>query len=102
MERRRSIALGLIVGAAVLALIAVPAVFTAMAAVASFSGCFLACSAPEPVDGALWTGLTLVLLALPVVAGLMAARVRSMRGGLMFLGFAAVLLGGYLALQRVI
>lgn len=101
---RRSPVLGIVVGLAVLAIVAVPALFTATAAVAGFTGCLIECSEPEPdaLVGALWAAVTLVLLSLPVGAGLVAGRVGSARGWLVVLGVALGLIVVYGALQAVI
>jgi threonine/homoserine/homoserine lactone efflux protein len=61
---------GVAVGLGVLALVAVPAVVTAAFALASLTWS----DPPEPAVGALWAGITLLLLALPLAAGLVTAR----------------------------
>lgn len=104
MAASRSPLVGILVGLAVLALVAVPAFFSATAAVAGFAGCLFECSEPEPdpAVGALWTGLTLVLLALPVAAGLATVRVGSVRGWLLLAAVGIVALVAYLVLQGVV
>lgn len=99
---RRTPRHGILVGLAVLAIIAVPALFTAAAAVASFTGCFIACSVPDRSVGALWAGRTLVLLVLPIAAGLVAARVHSACGWLVAVLVVVVLLACYVLLQGVL
>jgi hypothetical protein len=46
-------------------------------AYASFTGCFLSCTMPEPGTGLVWSAVAVVLLALPVALGLATAGVRS-------------------------
>jgi hypothetical protein len=89
--KRRLASLG--VGVGVLAVVALPLGFAGFAALASFSGCFLECSEPEPLVGALWAGIALFLLAVPVVAGLVTARVLTAPGWSIALGLTAVFLG---------
>lgn len=84
---------GLAVGLGVLALVAVPAGFTAFAALVSFSGCFIQCSESEPVIGVLYAALALLLLAVPVVAGLVTARVLTAPGWRIALTIAALIVG---------
>lgn len=52
-----------------LALVAAPAAAAAFLAVAGFSGCFLVCTEPDPVEGALLAGIAMLLLALPLGLG---------------------------------
>jgi len=66
---------GAAVGVVVLVLVATPVMVTAWLAQSGFTGCFDACSEPQPLLGVLMVGLTLCLLALPVVAGLVTAGV---------------------------
>ena len=77
--RRRWAGVG--VGLLVLAIVAVPAFWTAMFAYAGFSGCFLECARPRPLRGAMWAAACLVLLACPVGAGLLTARRSGRPGG---------------------
>lgn len=79
---------GLTVGFGVLALVGLPAYFTGIFALAAFSGCFIGCAEPHPAFGALWTGITVLLLTIPGVAGVVAARVRP-RGAWLAAAFAA-------------
>ncbi len=97
---KRSALVGWLAGVVALALVAVPAFYAAIFAIAGYTGCFLSCSEPEPLSGLLWTGVTIVLLALPVAAGLVAVRVRSL-GGWLAVGAVVVvaLLIGYQWLQ---
>lgn len=94
--------LGAVVAAGVLALVAVPAFYTALFAVAGFSGCFLECNTPDPMVGMGWSIITLVLLALPIAAGLVATRVRSKRGWLIVAVVVCALYVIYKLSQRVI
>ncbi len=84
------------------AVIAVPAFWAATFALAGFTGCFIECAQPGPTIGVLWTGIALVLLACPVVAGLVAVWVRSRRGWLIVAAAVVILLAGYRALQGVV
>jgi hypothetical protein len=61
--------------------VAVPATWMGLAAVWSFSGCFITCSQPDPVVGTFWALSALVLLALPVVVGVFTARAISGKRG---------------------
>lgn len=82
----------MLVGFGVLALVVWPTAVSIYFAVASFSGCFLECSQPEPAVGVLWAAIAVFLLVIPVAAGLITARVHSARGWLIaFLAIAAVL-----------
>jgi hypothetical protein len=67
---------GLVLGAAMLAVVSVPVFWTGLFTLASFSGCFLSCGEPEPLVGLLWGGVTLLLLSLPALVGVGAARSR--------------------------
>ena len=101
--RRHPRLYGTLVGLGVFALVAVPAAWSGLGAVASFSGCFLSCSEPEPLVGAFWALSALVLLALPVITGVLTARAISRRSGsvrALKIFALAVLLG--MALLRLI
>ena len=74
-KRRRPLA-GVVVGTAVLAIVAVPAFWAGMFTMASLSGCFLECSKPDPANAAGWGAIAVLLLVLPVSAGLAVARAR--------------------------
>lgn len=63
------------VGVGVLALVTFPALMTAFFALASFRWS----DPPEPSVGVLWAGITLILLGLPVAAGVVTARQQSPR-----------------------
>jgi hypothetical protein len=94
--------LGVLAGLGVLVLVAVPAGWSAYFALVSFTGCFIECSEPEPGTGVLWGSLALFFLGLPVLAGLIVARVPLRRGLPWLIGLGgAVMLGAILA-QRVI
>lgn len=92
---------GLLVGIGVFLVICVPAAGTAYLAVISLSGCLLECSHPAPVRGAMWTLVTLVLLAAPVAVGLTVARVPLRRSGPWLLGLVVAASLGLFLLQRV-
>jgi hypothetical protein len=74
-------------------LVALPAAVSALAAAMSFDGCptdggfrsdehgIFACHAARPVEGTLLALVALVLLALPVIAGVLTARAVSRRPG---------------------
>jgi len=85
------------VGVGALAVVALPVGLAAFGAMIGFSGCFLTCSEPEPLIGAFWAGVALYLLAVPVVAGLVTARVLTALGWRIALALPAVLLGFLLA-----
>jgi len=96
-ERRRLAGVG--VGAGVLVLVAVPVSISVVLAVFSFS---------EPGSGrwigALFAGFALILLAIPVVAGLLTARVLTASGWKVTLVITALGLGlllGPLTLSRL-
>lgn len=75
----RSRLAGVLVFVLLLAAVALPAGFSALAALLSFSGSSLYAdgeSQPEVAAGLGWTAVALLLLALPVVLGLTVARVR--------------------------
>jgi hypothetical protein len=82
-----------LVAVILLVLVAAPAFWTTVFAVASFTGCFLECTTPEPWVGVLWVGVTAVLIAVPVLAGVYAAGVRGM-----WLRVSLVIFGGLLLL----
>lgn len=67
-------------GVVVLALVAVPAFWTAVLAYSAFTGCFLECTGPQPGVGLLWAGTTAALLGLPVVAAAPVVRARRRPG----------------------
>jgi len=79
---------GLGVGVGVLVLVAVPVGLSAMLAVFCFSA-----SGSGPWIGALFAGIVLILLALPVVAALVAARVWTASGWKIALAISAIGLG---------
>ena len=92
---------GILVGLAVLALVAPPAGVAGFFALAAFSGCFLGCAEPDRAVGAFWAAIAVLLLALPVAAGLIAARVHSLRGWLLASGGAAACLIIWQVSQKV-
>ncbi|MBO0830056.1 MAG: hypothetical protein J2P24_19965 [Streptosporangiales bacterium] len=65
--------LGIVIALGGLAALAVPAFFTTMLAYAGFSGCLLECTRRHPVLAVVWTLDTVVLVAAPVVAGVLVA-----------------------------
>lgn len=89
-------------GAVVLALCAVPLFWTAVFAIAGFTGCFLGCSEPEPAVGALWGGIALLLGSAPVAAGALAGGYRvgaaAAVGGVVTVALLVVLVIGHAAL----
>lgn len=96
---------GVVAGLSVLAAVAVPAFITALFALASFTYS----EPPEPTVGALWAGITVLLLTLPVAAGLLVSRerspgrvVRSSRGWLTIGVVATVLVALWRILVRVV
>ncbi len=98
---------GVAVGVVVLALVAIPVAFAAFVAALDFAGCTDGCSGgvgmmrdtpAKPGQGIIMVGIALLLLALPVVAGVLVARVRSRRGRLISGLAGAVLLTLYLLL----
>lgn len=100
--RYRLPGLGVLAGLGVLVLVAVPAGWSAYFALVSFTGCFIECGEPEPGTGVLWGSLATFFLVLPVLTGLVVARVPLRRGLPWLIGLGgAVALGGILA-QRVI
>jgi hypothetical protein len=84
---------GLAVGLGVLVLVAVPLGYIAFAALVSFSGCFIECSEPEPMVGVLYAAIALLLLAVPLVAGLVTARVLTAPGWRIALTIAVLIVG---------
>jgi hypothetical protein len=58
-------------------LLAYPIGVVGLLAYASFSGCFISCTAPSPGAGLVWSALAGVLLALPPALGMATAGVRS-------------------------
>ena len=84
---------GLAVGLGVLALVAVPAGFVAFAALVSFSGCFIECSEAEPLVGVLYAAIAMLLLAIPLVAGLVTARVLTAPGWRIALTIVGLIVG---------
>ncbi|HEU4543188.1 MAG TPA: hypothetical protein VFR23_18810 [Jiangellaceae bacterium] len=100
--RYRRPGLGVLAGLGAFVLVAIPAGWSAYFALVSFTGCFIECGKPEVGTGVLWGSLATFLLAVPVITGLVVARVPLRRGlpWLMGLG-GAVTLAGVLA-QRVI
>ena len=94
--------LGVLAGLGVLVLVAVPAGWSAYFALVSFTGCFIECGEPDTGTGVLWGSLALFFLGLPVLTGLVVARVPLRRGLPWLIGVGgAVTLGGVLA-QRMI
>jgi hypothetical protein len=94
--------LGVLAGLGVLVLVAVPAGWSAYFALVSFTGCFIECGEPDTGTGVLWGSLALFFLGLPVLTGLVVARVPLRRGLPWLIGLGgAVTLGAILA-QRVI
>ena len=100
--RYRRPGLGVLAGLGVLVLVAVPAGWSAYFALVSFTGCFIECGEPDTGTGVLWGSLALFFLGLPVLTGLVVARVPLRRGLPWLIGLGgAVTLGAILA-QRVI
>ena len=58
-------------------LLAHPIGVVGLLAYASFSGCFISCTAPSPGSGLVWSALAGVLLAVPPALGMATAGVRS-------------------------
>ena len=76
--------------------------WSAYFALVSFTGCFIECGEPDTGTGVLWGSLALFFLGLPVLTGLVVARVPLRRGLPWLIGLGgAVTLGAVLA-QRVI
>lgn len=73
-DRRRRIGWGIVVGLLVAVVVAVPAFWTVLFAAFSFTGCFIECNEPQPAVGALWAGLSVLLVLTPVFAGMTVAR----------------------------
>lgn len=101
-DRYRRPGLGILAGLVVLLIVAVPAGILVWFALLAFSGCFIECSQPQPAVGALWGGLAIFLLALPVAAGLLVARVPLARGWPWLVGAATLILVGALYAQRIV
>jgi hypothetical protein len=100
--RYRRPGMGVLAGLGVLVLVAVPAGWSAYFALVSFTGCFIECGEPDTGTGVLWGSLALFFLGLPVLTGLVVARVPLRRGLPWLIGLGgAVTLGAILA-QRVI
>ena len=72
---------GTLVGLGVFAVVAVPAAWMGLAAIWSFTGCFITCTQLDPFVGTFWALSALVLLALPVVVSVITARAISRRRG---------------------
>jgi hypothetical protein len=84
---------GMLVALVGFVLVALPAAVSAFGAAMSFDGCptdgggqsdehgIFACHAARPVEGTLFVLVALVLLALPVIAGVLTARAVSRRPG---------------------
>ena len=89
---RRPVA-GVAVGIAILALVALPMAGSVILASIGFTGCVGQCSEPEPLLGALWGGIVLLLLTLPVLAGLITARVLTAWGWKIALAASALTAG---------
>ncbi len=85
-----------------LALVAMPAGWTGFLALISFNGCLVECGAPEPGAGALWASVTAVLLALPVIVGLVVARIDIRRAWPWLAGSAGLVLLVVILAQRVV
>ncbi len=81
------------VGIGVLALVAVPVYISALLALIAFTGCVGECSEPVPFLGAQWAGIVLLLLALPILAGLIAGRVLTALGWKIALASSALISG---------
>ncbi len=79
------------VGTAVLALLAVPLLWTTVFAVAGFTGCFLGCREPEPAVGVLWGTIAWLCACAPVAAAALAGGYR-LRAALPVIGLLAVVL----------
>jgi len=101
-RKGRHTGLGVVVGLVVLAVVAVPAAWSGLLALWSFSGCFIECSQPEPGRGAIWAGIAIFLIALPVFAGVAVARVPLRRVWPWFLGVLVLVVVGATLAQRVV
>jgi hypothetical protein len=73
--RRRPYAAG-IVGVLMFGVCAVPLYWTSLFAWASFTGCFISCSEPEPAVGIMWGAVALLSLIAPFAAGALAGGYR--------------------------
>lgn len=93
---------GLLAGLGVFVVVAVPAGWAAYFSLLSFTGCFIECSEPEPGVAAMWASVAIFLLALPIVTGLVVARVPLRRGLPWLVGLAGVLLLAAAYAQRVV
>jgi hypothetical protein len=94
-EKRRPAGMG--VGVGVLALVAVPAASAAFAALICFTGCFMGCTDPSPMAGVLYAGVALILLTVPVIAGLATARVLAGRRWQIVVATGTIIAGFVLA-----
>lgn len=94
--------LGVLAGLSLLVLVAVPAAWFAYFALVSFTGCFIECGPPDVGTGVLWGSLALFLLALPVLIGLIVARVPLRRALPWLIGLGGVVTLGAILAQRVI
>lgn len=101
-RRRSAKGMGVLAGLAVLLIVAVPVSVAAFFAAVSFSGCFIECSQSDPASGALWSGIVIVGLALPIVTGLSVARIPFVHLWPWFLGVTALAVVGFAYAQRVI
>jgi hypothetical protein len=63
-----------LIGLAVLIVIAVPAASSGLMAYISFTGCFLGCTEIHPLRGVFYAAVALVLLAAPVLVTLLLTR----------------------------
>jgi hypothetical protein len=80
---------GLAVGLVLLACVGYPVVMAGVLAYASFTGCFIECTSPDPGVGLVWSAVAAVALALSLGVGMAVAGVRSRAA---WLGAAAVVL----------
>ena len=80
---------GLAVGLVLLACVGYPVVWAGVFAYASFTGCFIDCTSPDPGAGLFWSAVAAAALALPLAVGMAVAGVRSR---VAWLGAAAVVL----------
>lgn len=98
IKRRRPL-LAAVVGVVALALCAVPIYWTALFAYASFTGCFLGCSKPEPAVAVMWGSLTLLLLIAPFSAAAAVGRYRP-RVAVVTIATIVLVLGATLLVSR--